>query len=68
MRKDYILNPDTHCLHIRGYCVHTKNSIPQEYKRFATQDEAAAFDGGTSVRMCKICQKKRDALLKESRE
>ncbi len=63
MEKKYIYNTKTHTLHIIGYCYHSKScGDDSKYVTFATEDEAIAHEG-RSLRMCKLCSKKRDKNL-----
>ena len=61
---NYIYNKGTGTLHIEGLCHHA-HVFPnnEKYKVFSTEDEALAYDG-RAVRMCKMCQQKREALLR----
>ena len=61
MSKPYIYNVNTHTLHIEGFCYHTYVGMHygDNYKCFATEDDAVAFDR-RAVSMCKLCSKKRD--------
>ena len=58
MSDKYFYNERTGTLHIEGFCKETKIK-PYHVQYFATEQEALGFDG-RSVRMCKICQKKRE--------
>ncbi len=57
MKEEYLYNPKTRTLHIKGYCQHTKGHT--EYIHFSSENDALAYDG-RAVGMCKICQKKRE--------
>ena len=64
--EEYLYNAKTDTLHIRGYCWHTRR--PRlDYIPFATEDEAIAYDG-RAVGMCKLCQKRREQLIKTRNE
>lgn len=62
--RPYIYNSRTHTLHIEGFCPYTFPGMHygEAHKRFASEDEAVAFDG-RAVSMCKKCQKKRDQMI-----
>jgi len=62
IKKIYFLNTKTGTLHIKGYCKFTK-SPPYEIAFFNTEDEALSY-GGTAIKMCKNCQKKKEEQLK----
>ena len=53
MGEEYVYNPKTDTLHIRGYCWHTRGFCA-DYIVFATEDEALAYDD-RAVGMCKLC-------------
>ena len=55
----YTYNPKTHTLHIKQYCQYSSSP---DYKIFNSEEKAYAY-GGQGVRLCKLCQKKRDAQL-----
>ena len=60
----YIYNKSTGTLHIEGLCHHAQVSPNNEnYKVFSAEDETLAYDG-RAVRMCKMCQHKRESLLR----
>ena len=63
MGEEYLYNRKTDTLHIRGYCQHTKG-LCADYIMFTTEDEALAYDG-RAVGMCKLCQKRREQILRE---
>ena len=63
MSNKYLYNPQTHTLHITGYCTHAKVAR-QEYIPFDTEDDAIAYDG-RAVGMCKLCQKAREKKMEE---
>lgn len=62
----YLYNPKRHTLHIRNYCYYATGHCP-DYIVFDSEDEAMAYDG-RSVGMCKLCQKKREEIMKEKKE
>lgn len=64
--KRYVYNTKSHTLHIEGFCCHTSPNrvYGADYKLFKKEDEAIAFDG-RAVGMCKLCQRRRDKMLKE---
>ena len=64
MKQPYVYNLRTHTLHIQGFCPHTfvGMNYGNEYKCFATEDAAMAFDG-RAVSMCKKCLHKRDQII-----
>lgn len=64
MGEKFLYNAKRHTLHIKGYCMHTKGKC-LEYLAFDTENEALAFDG-RAVGLCKLCQKKREQILKSS--
>lgn len=51
--KKYVYNEKTHCLHIAGYCRHSR-TLPDHVKFFNTYDAALAYDG-RAVGLCKLC-------------
>lgn len=57
----YTYNKNTRILHIKGYCT---NSHSPDNLTFTSEGKAYAY-GGQGVRMCKWCQKKRDAQLEQ---
>ncbi len=57
---EYIYNEKTGTLHINGFCMHAKSG-KTAYKIFKTYNDALAYDGN-SVRMCKICEKKKEQM------
>ena len=65
MGKKYVYNLKTHTLHIEGFCRHTFEGMHygNDYKCFDTEDAAIGYDK-RAVSMCKLCQKKRDDLIK----
>ncbi len=62
MEKQFLYNPKTRKLHIKGCCQHTKGNCP-DYLVFNSEDEALAYDG-RAVGMCKLCQARREADAK----
>lgn len=66
MGEEYLYNTKTDTLHIRGYCWHTKG-LCTEYLSFATENAAMAYDG-RAIGMCKLCQSKREKLMKNRNE
>ncbi len=62
MEEKYLYNAKRNTLHIKGYCCHT-NGLYSDYMPFANENEALAYDG-RAVSMCKICQKKRENIMK----
>lgn len=67
MDSEYVYNEVTGTLHIRGFCPHTKGSIPYRSKVFATYDDAAKY-GGNSVRLCRRCQAKFEEMRKKTKQ
>ena len=65
MGEEYLYNHKTGTLHISGYCQHTKG-LCQDYISFDTEDAALAYDG-RAVGLCKLCQKKREQIMKEKK-
>ena len=65
-KEKYLYNSRSNTLHIKGYCTHTKNGYPDYYIPFNTENEAIAYDG-RAVGMCKICQKKREEKMEETK-
>lgn len=67
MDLQYIYNEDTGTLHIKGvtgFCYHAKASLTH-CKIFPT--EKAAHDyAGQQIKPCKICQEKKEQMLKEA--
>lgn len=61
MAEQFLYNPKTHTLHIKGYCCHTKWGT-KEYLPFHSENEALAYDG-RAVGLCKLCQKKREKRI-----
>ena len=61
--KKYLFNPNTHTIHIKGYCHHVKGKC-SSYIAFDTEDEVLAYDG-RSAGMCKLCQKERERKMEE---
>jgi hypothetical protein len=66
MKDMFLYNPKRCTLHINGYCMHTKNGYPDYYIPFNTENEAIAYDG-RAVGICKLCQKKREQKMEESK-
>ncbi len=66
MDEKYLYNPKRHTLHIKGYCFHAKGKC-SDYIPFDSEDAALAYDG-RSVGLCKLCQKKREEIMKEKKE
>lgn len=64
MREIFLYNEKTHTLHIEGYCVHA--SPRMGYKKFLSEDDALAYDG-RAVGVCKLCQKKRERIVREKK-
>lgn len=62
MGPRFIYNPKTDCLHIEGYCCHTKKGFPFDALIFSSEDEALGHDG-RALGMCKLCQRKREKEL-----
>ena len=62
MQKKFVYNTKTCRLHIVGYCPHAKG-VGDNLIYFDTEDEALAYDG-RAVGLCKLCQKKREAMEK----
>jgi len=60
-KEMYLYNTNTDKLHIKGYCQHASERLPN-YISFCSEDEALAY-GGRSVSFCKSCQKKRDKMM-----
>ena len=65
MPEVFLYNKSTDTLHIEGYCRHANPRMG--YLKFGSEDEVLAYDG-RAVGMCKLCQKKRERLLKEERK
>ncbi len=63
MKKKYFLNTSTGTLHITGYCHQTK-CLPYHIEWFDTEEEAHLF-AGRSIKPCKVCDKKKEKLLKK---
>lgn len=61
MKEKYLYNQNTHTLHIKGYCTHSKGERTG-YIVFDSEDEALAYDG-RAVGMCKICLKQREKMM-----
>ena len=59
--EEYLYNPKTNTLHIRGYCQHTKGHC-QGYMHFNSENAALAY-GGRAVGVCKLCQRRREQIL-----
>lgn len=59
----YILNEKTGRLHIEGYCKDANDKL-YNCKVFDTENAAIEY-AKRHVAMCKICEKKKDKLLKE---
>ena len=68
MEKPYIYNLKTHTLHIEGFCHHTFEGMnySSDYKCFTSEDAAIAYDG-RAVSMCKLCQRRRDNVIKSKK-
>lgn len=66
MSLQYLYNKKTGKLHIKGYCHHTKGPC-DEYIRFYTEKDVLAHDG-RAVSLCKICESKRELLIKKQGE
>ena len=60
MGEEYLYNRKTDTLHIRGYCQHTRG-LCTDYIAFATEDD------GRAIGMCKLCQKKREQIMKANK-
>ena len=62
----YLYNTKKGTLHIIGYCTHSQRKPDKDWLAFRTEAEAEQHAGSTGNRiyMCKICQKKRDKILK----
>ena len=65
MGEKFLYNAKRNKLHIKGYCQHT-SGLCADYISFDTENEAMAFDG-RAVSMCKLCQKKREQIMKEKK-
>ena len=65
MKELFLYNTKRCTLHIKGYCQHTKGACT-EYVSFNTENEALAYDG-RAVRLCKLCQKKREEIMEEKK-
>ena len=65
MGEQYLYNTKTHTLHIKGYCTHT-NGLCTDFLSFDSENEALAYDG-RAVGLCKLCQKKREQIIKEKK-
>ena len=66
MKEMFLYNPKRHTLHIKGYCIQTQNGYPDYYIPFDTENEALAHDG-RAVGWCKLCQKKRELKMEETK-
>ena len=62
MEKNVLFNPRTHAIHFQGCCYHSKR-IDSSWLCFETEDEVLAYDG-RGARVCKLCQTKRDEVMK----
>lgn len=62
----YLYNENRGTLHIKNYCHHSKGAAEKYYLPFETEAEAKQYAGSTGnrIHMCKICQGKRDKMLK----
>ena len=58
MDQKYFYNTKTRTLHIENFC-HITRAKPFNIEYFSTEQEALAFAGRT-LRMCAICQRKRE--------
>lgn len=66
MKERFIYNKKTCKLHIAGNCKYVSDKVKlSEYEYFDTENEALAY-GGRALGMCKVCQKKRERITKES--
>lgn len=59
----YIYNVNTGTLHIEGYCQYAKAPFSSS-KSFDTEKAARDF-AGEKIQMCKVCQEKREKIMKE---
>lgn len=59
MKELYWYNKNTHTLHINNFCTNAQSC---SCVKFDSEDEALKY-AGRALGMCKICMKKRDALL-----
>lgn len=64
MKGMYIYNATTNRLHIQGLCPHTAKGGSG---LFISEEEVVTAIGHPYV-MCKLCQRKRDELLREREE
>lgn len=58
----YILNKKTGTLHIENMCHYLK---PYNFKLFNTEQEAKEY-AGKHIKMCKVCEKNKEALLQKT--
>jgi len=61
----YYLNENSGTLHIDDYCTHVRPA-PKEYLRFDSEQDAYSY-GGLSIKLCKLCHKRREQILKENK-
>ena len=61
----YIYNKRTCKLHIENYCKNAKASSCDKNYDFYESEEAAEKANGCAIIMCKICQRKRDSILRQ---
>ena len=59
----YYLNPQTGTLHIEGYC-HLTCPVPKEYLKFAKEEDVE----GIFTKKCKLCQKKKEEVLRKAQK
>lgn len=59
----YLLNRTTGKLHIKGCCYNSRIVIYNSIE-FDTEDDARRY-AGNSLSWCKICERKREQILKE---
>lgn len=65
MKEKFLYNTKTGKLHVKGYCQHT-TGLCADYIAFDTENEALAYDG-RAVGWCKLCQKKREQKMEETK-
>ena len=62
MNPKYVLNKDRATLHRVGYC-HLTMYIKPEWKSLQTEEEAYNY-AGRNIKPCKICEKKKEEILR----
>ena len=59
----YVLNLKTETLHIENMC----HCFMCDIKRFRTEQEATEY-AGKFMKMCKLCERKKEKTLKEKKK